>query len=168
MSLDPELYTVVWIAPLRIEFQAAMCMLDRKHAGHFAMQRGDEYFYHAGEMCGHNIVIATLPDHEVYGTGAAAALASHIKKVFPNLWFGLLVGVAAGLPLLSGPSPRDIRLGDVLVAMPTRDSAGLIAYDLGKETLTALRFSRAAKFWRRRSPLSGRPLGASGNGNQMT
>ncbi len=58
-----------------------------------------------------------------------------MKKFFPNLWFGLLVGVAAGLPNLSRNPPRDIRLGDVLVA-PEGESAGLVAYDLGKETST--------------------------------
>ncbi|KAH7146674.1 hypothetical protein B0J13DRAFT_524432 [Dactylonectria estremocensis] len=52
---------------------------------------------------------------------------------FLNLRFGLLVGVAAGLPNLSQSLPRDIRLGDVLVALPKGDSAGLIAYELGKE-----------------------------------
>jgi hypothetical protein len=85
-------------------------------------------------MCGHNVVIATLPAGQEYGTGSAAALASQVKKYFPNLWFGLLVGVAAGLPKVSGLSPRDIRLGDVLVALPEGDSAGLVAYELGKET----------------------------------
>lgn len=64
----------------------------------------------------------------------AAALASQVKKFFPNLWFGLLVGVAAGLPNLSRKPPLDIRLGDVLVGLPTSESAGLIAYELGKET----------------------------------
>ncbi|CAH0019563.1 unnamed protein product, partial [Clonostachys rhizophaga] len=39
-----------------------------------------------------------------------------------------------GLPKLGGSSPRDIRLGDVLVALPDGDSARLVAYDLGKET----------------------------------
>jgi nucleoside phosphorylase len=98
------------------------------------MQRGDDYVFQAGEVCGHNVVIATLPAGQPYGNGSAAALAAQIKKYFPNLWFGLLVGVAAGLPKLGGSSPRDIRLGDVLVALPDGDSAGLVAYDLGKET----------------------------------
>jgi nucleoside phosphorylase len=111
-----------------------MLMLDKRHDGHFPLQRGDDYIYQAGEVCGHNVIIATLPAGQEYGTGSAAALASQVKKFFPNLWFGLLVGVAAGLPKLTGPSPRDIRLGDVLVALPEGDSAGLIAYDLGKET----------------------------------
>jgi hypothetical protein len=83
-------------------------------------------------MGGHNIIIATLPAGEEYGTGAAAALASQVKKVFPNLWFGLLVGVAVGLPDL--PRKRDIRLGDVLVSLPEGENPALIPYDLGKET----------------------------------
>jgi hypothetical protein len=45
-----------------------------------------------------------------------------------------LVGVAAGLPDLSRNPPRDIRLGDILVALPDGENAGLVAYDLGKET----------------------------------
>ncbi|TQW07221.1 Pfs, NACHT and WD domain protein [Cordyceps javanica] len=80
------------------------------------------------------VVIATLPAGQEYETGSAAALASQVKKTFPNIWFGLLVGVAAGLPKLTGSPPRDIRLGDVLVALPEGDSAGLLAYDLGRET----------------------------------
>ncbi|KAF6800917.1 pfs domain-containing protein [Colletotrichum sojae] len=121
-------------------------MLDKKHRGHFPMAPGDEYYFHAGTMCGHNVVIATLPAGQEYGTGSAAAPASHVKKAFPNLWFGLLVGVAAGLPSLSSNPPRDIRLGDVLVALPVSDSAGLVAYDLGKvvgdEGVQPLRFEQ--------------------------
>nr|WNT93879.1 putative transcriptional regulator [Emericellopsis sp.] len=134
MALDAQRYTIAWIAPLPIEARAAVCLLDRKHSGTFPMQRGDDYVFQAGDVCGHNVVIATLPAGQEYGTGSAAALASQVKKYFPNLWFGLLVGVAAGLPKLTEPSPRDIRLGDVLVALPDGDSAGLVAYDLGKET----------------------------------
>ncbi|KGQ06673.1 Nephrocystin-3 [Beauveria bassiana D1-5] len=134
MELDHKLYTVAWIAPLEIEARAAACMLDHEHDGRFSMQRGDDYVYQAGEVCGHNVIIATLPAGQEYGTGSAAALASQVKKFFPNIWFGLLVGVAAGLPRLTGPLIRDIRLGDVLVALPEGNSAGLVAYDLGKET----------------------------------
>jgi nucleoside phosphorylase len=133
-ELDPELYTVAWIAPLEIEAQAALHMLDKRHEGRFPMGRGDDYVFQAGDMCGHNVIIATLPAGQEYGTGSAAALASQVKKFFPGLWFGLLVGVAAGLPNLSRNPPRDIRLGDILVGLPEGESAGLIAYDLGKET----------------------------------
>jgi nucleoside phosphorylase len=133
-QLDPELYTVAWLAPLEIEAQAALLMLDHRHQARFPLSRGDDYVFQAGDICGHNVIIATLPAGQEYGTGSAAALASQVKKFFPNLWFGLLVGVAAGLPNLSQCPPLDIRLGDVLVGLPTGDSAGLIAYDLGKET----------------------------------
>ncbi|KAI1130081.1 purine and uridine phosphorylase [Nemania abortiva] len=133
-DLNPALYTVVWIAPLAIEARAALCMMDNIHDGRFPMNRGDDYVYIAGDLLGHNIVIATLPAGQEYGTGSAAALASQAKAFFPNLWFGLLVGVATGLPNLSRKPPRDIRLGDILVALPEGESAGLVAYDLGKET----------------------------------
>ncbi|KAI6777646.1 kinesin light chain 1 [Emericellopsis cladophorae] len=58
--------------------RAAVFLLDRKHSGAFPMQRGDAS--QAGDVCGHNVVIATLP-------------VGQVKKYFPNLWFGLLVGV---------------------------------------------------------------------------
>ncbi|KAH7012126.1 uncharacterized protein B0I36DRAFT_300025 [Microdochium trichocladiopsis] len=132
--LDPKDYAIVWIAPLEIEAKAALCMLDEQHQGRFAVDHGDEYVFHAGSMCGHNVVIATFPAGQEYGTGSAAALASQILKCFPHHWFGLLVGVAAGLPDLSCSPPRDIRLGDVLVSLPEGERAGIIAYDLGKET----------------------------------
>jgi nucleoside phosphorylase len=133
-ELDPGVYTVAWISPLEIEAQAALHMLDNRHQGRFPISRGDDYVFQAGDMCGHNVIIATLPAGQGYGTGSAAALASQVKKFFPNLWFGLLVGVAAGLPNLSQSPPLDIRLGDVLVGLGKGESAGLIAYDLGKET----------------------------------
>jgi nucleoside phosphorylase len=132
--LDPKDYKVAWIAPLEIEAKAALYLLDEQHRGRFPVSRGDEYVYRAGTMAGHNIIVVTLPAGQEYGTGSAAALASQVKKFFPNLWFGLLVGVAAGLPNLSCVPMRDIRLGDVLVGLPVGESAGLVPYDLGKET----------------------------------
>ncbi|KAJ5589413.1 nacht and wd domain protein [Penicillium hordei] len=133
-KLDPTLYRIAWIAPLLIEARAAICSFDKLHEGQFPLDRGDDHVYIAGEIGGHHAIIATLPTGQEYGNGSAAALASQIKKFFPNLWFGLLVGVAAGLPNLSIFPPRDIRLGDVLVGLPEGDHAGLIAYDLGRET----------------------------------
>lgn len=145
-ELDPTLYSIAWLAPLEIEAKAAIHLLDRKHEGGFPMRRGDDYVFQAGEMCGHNVIIATFPAGQEYGTCSAAAMAAQIKQFFPNLWFGLLVGVAAGLPNLSVNPPLDIRLGDVLVGLSTKDSAGLIAYELGKETevggFELLRFGR--------------------------
>jgi nucleoside phosphorylase len=132
-ELNPNIYTVAWIAPLEIEAQAALHMLDHEHSGRFGLGKGNDYIFRAGDLGGHNTIIATLPAGQEYGTGSAAALASQVKMFFPNLWFGLLVGVAAGLPSLSRHPLRDIRLGDVLVGLPEGSSAGLIAYDLGKD-----------------------------------
>ncbi|KAJ9427618.1 hypothetical protein QL093DRAFT_2587216 [Fusarium oxysporum] len=120
-ELDAALYTIAWIAPLEIEAQAARHMLDNRHDGRFPISRGDDYVFLAGDINGHNIVIATLPPGQEYGTGSAAALASQIKKFFTNLWFGLFVGVAAGLPNLRNIPPIDIRLGDVLVGLSEGD-----------------------------------------------
>ncbi|KAF7162564.1 hypothetical protein CNMCM5623_007810 [Aspergillus felis] len=131
-TLDPLAYTVAWIAPLEIEAKAAQHMLDNCHVGRFPLSRGDDYVFQAGDICGHNVIIATFPAGQEYGTGSAAALASQIKRFFPNLWFGLLVGIAAGLPNLSKVPPNDIRLGDVLVALPDGDTPAVVAYDLGK------------------------------------
>ncbi len=100
-------------------------MLDKVHPGLFPDDDGD-YSYLAGTMCGHNVVIATFPDSTSYGRAAAAALASHLKTNFRSLRFGLLVGIVAGLPLLSASPPRDIRLGDILVARPTNDNATIV------------------------------------------
>ncbi|KAM6510067.1 hypothetical protein FALCPG4_017696 [Fusarium falciforme] len=143
--LDPALYTIAWIAPLEIEAQAALHMLDNRHRGRFPVSRGDDYVFQAGDINGHNIIIATLPESQEYGTGSAAALASQVKKFFPNLWFGLLVGIAAGLPNLDRVPPLDIRLGDVLVGLPEGESAGLIAYELGKETANGFQLLRLGR-----------------------
>ncbi|RBQ75986.1 hypothetical protein FVER14953_07576 [Fusarium verticillioides] len=144
-ELDPALYTIAWITPLEIEAQAALHMLDNRHDGRFPISRGDDYVFLAGDINGHNIVIATLPAGQEYGTGSAAALASQIKKFFTNLWFGLLVGVAAGLPNLQKIPPIDIRLGDVLVGLSDGESAGLVAYDLGKETTDGFQLLRSGR-----------------------
>ncbi|KAL3482819.1 hypothetical protein BJX62DRAFT_231418 [Aspergillus germanicus] len=110
-------------------------MLDKVHLGGFPVGPGDDYLFHAGEIHGHNVVIATFAAGQRYGTSSATSLAIHVKKFFPNLWFGLLVGVAAGLPNLSSSPPRDIRLGDVIVAYspPSGDPPAIVPYGLGKQ-----------------------------------
>ncbi|EAA67010.1 hypothetical protein AN8388.2 [Aspergillus nidulans FGSC A4] len=96
---------------------------------------GDDYLFHAGEIHGHNVVIAAFAAGQPYGTNSATSLASHVKKFFPNLWFGLLVGVSTGLPNFSCSPPRDIRLSNVIVAWspPGGDYPAIIPYGLGKQ-----------------------------------
>jgi hypothetical protein len=167
-ELDAALYTIAWIAPLEIEAQAARHMLDNRHDGKFPISRGDDYVFLAGDINGHNIVIATLPPGQEYGTGSAAALASQIKKFFTNLWFGLLVGVAAGLPNLRKIPPIDIRLGDVLVGLSEGDSAGLVAYDLGKEASEGFQLLRLGQSWQIQRQPSDQLLATSRSGHQVT
>lgn len=140
--LNNRHYTIAWIAPLEIEAIAARHMLDNEHCGRFSVNPGDDYVYVPGDIFGHNVIIAKLPAGQKYGKASAAALASQIKKSFPNLWFGLLVGVSAGLPTHQGPSPRDIRLGDILVALPEGENPELVDYDLGKETTEGFQLLR--------------------------
>ncbi|KIX93064.1 uncharacterized protein Z520_11121, partial [Fonsecaea multimorphosa CBS 102226] len=140
--LDYNNYTVAWIAVLPIEAEAALGMLDKKHEGHFESVTSDDYIYLGGEINNHNVVIATWPAGQNYGPGSAAALANQVKARFPRLWFSLLVGVAAGLPNLCPKDPgkcRDIRLGDVLVSVPSQQNTGVIHYDLGKATAEGFR-----------------------------
>jgi nucleoside phosphorylase len=135
--LDFDEYTIAWVAVLPIEAEAALGMLDKQHDGYFETVQGDDYIYIGGELNGHKIVIATWPIGQNYGPGAAAALVNQVKARFSNIWFALLVGVAAGLPNHSPEHPtklRDIRLGDVLVCVPDKDSVGIIQYDLGRDT----------------------------------
>ncbi|PKY00032.1 purine and uridine phosphorylase [Aspergillus campestris IBT 28561] len=133
-TLDPSLYSVIWFAPLEIEAQAAVAMLDHLHDGHFPLGPGDDHVFRAGDIAGYNVVITSFPAGQEYGTSTAAALAGQVKAFFPSLRFGLLVGVAAGFPDLSQSPPRDIRLGDVLVALSCDDRPAVIPYGLGKET----------------------------------
>ena len=135
--LNHDDYTIAWIAVLPIEAEAALGMLDKHHLGHFETVRGDDYIYMGGEINGHNVVVATWPAGQNYGVGAAAALVNQVKARFANIWFALLVGVAAGLPHLTADDPlrrRDIRLGDVLVCVPDKANSGIVHYDLGRDT----------------------------------
>lgn len=119
-------YTVAWITAVPTEMAAAVAMLDERHTN-LSTPRNDDNAYVLGRMHIHNIVIACLPAG-VYGTTSAATVASQIRATFPSLRFGLLVGIGGG-----APSPEnDIRLGDVMVSKPTRDSGGVIQYDFGK------------------------------------
>ncbi|KAF7170323.1 hypothetical protein CNMCM5623_002767 [Aspergillus felis] len=125
-TLSREDYTVGWISPLPLEFAAAQAMLDETHgaAGKLAT---DNNTYTFGIMAGHNCVIACLPAG-VYGHTSATTVASQMRSSFPSIRFWLLVGIGGGAPT----DKADIRLGDVVVSMPTSQSPGVIQYDYGK------------------------------------
>ncbi|GIK00850.1 hypothetical protein Aspvir_004879 [Aspergillus viridinutans] len=105
---------------------AAKTMLDKVHPSLF-QPKTDHNAYTLGNIAGHNVVVACLPS-DVYGTTSAAIVLAHMLPTFPSLRFGLMVGIGGGVP----SQDTDIRLGDVVVSIPTATSGGVIQYDYGK------------------------------------
>ncbi|KAL2825852.1 hypothetical protein BJY01DRAFT_256170 [Aspergillus pseudoustus] len=124
-SLTLDDYTIAWICALPLEAAAARAMLDKIYT--LPHRIADPNAYEFGELNGHRIVIAHLPNG-VYGTVSAAAVVSRLRSTFPRLQFGLMVGIGGGAP----SNDIDIRLGDVVVSKPGRRHSGVIQYDYRK------------------------------------
>lgn len=101
--------------------------LEKKHSRPEKLSPNDNNHYTLGEIKGHQVVIAVLPDGK-YGTLSAAGLARDMLHSFPNIRFGLMVGIGSGIP-----TKHDIRLGDIIVSSPQNGRGGLLQYNLGKE-----------------------------------
>jgi hypothetical protein len=130
-----EDYDIAWICALPLEMAAAKSMLDEIH-GRLPQSASDGNTYTLGKVCSHNVVVTCLPAG-VYGTTAAATVVSHMRSTFPNIRFGLMVGIGGGVP----SEKNDIRLGDVVVSMPSGTSGGVVQYDYGK-TISSGRFEK--------------------------
>jgi nucleoside phosphorylase len=130
-----EDYDVAWICALPLEMAAATFMLDETY-GRLPQLANDENTYTLGKICGYNVVVACLPTG-VCGTIAAATVVGQIRLTFPNIRFGLMVGIGGGVP----SEKVDIRLGDVIVSKPTGTSGGVVQYDSGK-TISSGRFEQ--------------------------
>ncbi|OOF90643.1 hypothetical protein ASPCADRAFT_156291 [Aspergillus carbonarius ITEM 5010] len=126
MKLTHQDYKVAWICALPLEMAAAKAMLNEVHDS-LSQPATDHNAYTLGSTAGHNIAIACLPAG-VYGTTSAATVLSHMLPTFPGLRFALMVGIGGGVPSKSA----DIRLGDVVVSLPTAMYPGVIQYDYGK------------------------------------
>ncbi|KAL0260711.1 hypothetical protein SLS55_004401 [Diplodia seriata] len=126
-----DLYTVGWIAALSLELTAALSMLDEEHGAPEDFRQGprDSNVYVWGKIAGHNIVVAFLKAGE-YGLVSAATTASTLLSAFPNIKFGLMVGIGAGVP--QPQNKPDIRLGDVVIGQPDGQTGGVYQYDLRK------------------------------------
>ncbi|KAK2923678.1 Ankyrin repeat [Fusarium oxysporum f. sp. vasinfectum] len=98
---------------------AARAMLDEEHVV-CPRQANDTNSYVVGSIKNHNVVIACLPIDQ-YGTNNAASVLSNMRRTFPNIEIGLMVGIGGGVPLKA-----DIRLGDIVVGVR------VMQYDLGK------------------------------------
>lgn len=116
-------YTVGWVCALPKEQTAATAMLDEKHPS-LTKGSSDPNHYTLGSIFGHNIVIACLPKGRI-GTIPAATVATHMISTFPAIRFGLMVGIG-------GAVSRKVRLGDVVVSVPSGSLPGVVQWDMGK------------------------------------
>ncbi|RMJ22457.1 hypothetical protein PHISP_06670 [Aspergillus sp. HF37] len=125
-TLSHDDYTVGWICPLEVELIAALEMLDEEHKG-LPQPPSDHTVYTLGSIAGKNVVIAGLWKP---GNNAAAAVVTQMRMTFPNVRFGLLVGIGGGVPAMT--EYGRIHLGDVVVSKPTGIHSGVVQYDHGK------------------------------------
>jgi nucleoside phosphorylase len=126
-SSNPEAYTVGFICALTVEKVAACCFLDREHPPPDFQLPGDNNDYTLGLIGKHNVVIAGLPLGR-YGTTNAALVARDMMRTFPNLRFGIMVGIGGGAP----SEDHDIRLGDIVVGTSKNGRNEILQYDFGK------------------------------------
>ncbi|KIX03194.1 uncharacterized protein Z518_06746 [Rhinocladiella mackenziei CBS 650.93] len=125
---NPQNYTVGWICALSTEYVAAQEFLDEEHEPPESVPVHDHNDYTLGKIGKHNVAIAVLPGGE-YGTSSAARVAKDMFHSFPNIRIGLMVGIGGGAP----SKHHDIRLGDVVVSLPSNGKAAVLQYDFGKE-----------------------------------
>jgi nucleoside phosphorylase len=119
-------YTVGLICALPLELAAATAMLDEIHDD-LPTPPLDNNIYTLGKMGTHKVVISCCPPG-VYGTTSAAIVALQMMSAFQSIRFGLMVGIGGGVP----SKQADIRLGDIVVSIPTAHHGGVIQYDYGK------------------------------------
>lgn len=128
-------YTVGIICAISLEIAATKAMFDEIHPN-LENSRTDNNTYILGKICEHNVVAACLPVG-VYGTTSASIVASQMLSSFGSVRFWLMVGIGGGAPT----KKHDIRLGDVVVSIPTSRFEGVVQYDYGK-TISGGRFER--------------------------
>ncbi|CAG8263195.1 unnamed protein product [Penicillium salamii] len=119
--LPHDAYTIGWVCALPKEQTAARAMLDEEHEP-LPTPRNDHNSYTLGSICGHNVVIACLPN---MGTNPAATVATSMINTFQSIRFGLMVGIGGGVP-------SKVNLGDVVVSRPVADYHGVVQWDMGK------------------------------------
>jgi nucleoside phosphorylase len=109
-----------------VELAPVEGMLDEIHPS--LPNSRDQNAYTLGNIGGHNVVVAVLPE---IGNNAAATVANQLLNDFAKIRFGLLVGIGGGVPGDAGAN--DVRLGDVVVSQPKDTFGGVVQYDLGKK-----------------------------------
>ena len=127
----PAEFTVGWICALPIELAAAQGMLDQEYEeSDLEKNPEDKNKYSLGQIAGHKVVLACL---QSAGLNHASSAAFHMQYTFKHLKFILMVGIGGGIPNLgTRKRGKDVRLGDVVVSMPSGRHNGVIHIDSGK------------------------------------
>ena len=122
-SLTTEDYTVALICALDVELAPTEAMLDEEHP-QLSGTAGDTNSYSLGRIGLHNIVIAGLPSG-TYGTTAASNVAINLMRSFPNVRFGLMVGIGGAAHVTDEEPENELRLGDIVVSSPQAEHGAL-------------------------------------------
>ena len=125
-------YKIGIICALPRERTAVEHMLDGDAHPYINVPSSDQNVYTFGAIGHHNIVIASL-GAGTYGTVSAAGVASDLRRSFPHLSYGLVVGIAGAVPRPESED-GDVRLGDVVVGC-VNGVPSVITYTLGKSTV---------------------------------
>ena len=126
--MDPAEFTIGWICALPLELTAARGMLDEEYEDSDLVRNSqDKNKYSLGRIAGHKVVLTCLISA---GTNHAGSAALHMGYTFKSLQFFLMVGIGGGIP--SSSTGKDVRLGDVVVSMPSGTHGGVIQFDSGK------------------------------------
>ncbi|CAN9348870.1 unnamed protein product [Alternaria alternata] len=133
-------YSVAWMCAFSFELKAAATMLDRTYESPLSAQN-DPNIYIFGCIREHNVILTCLPPGQ-FGTSSSARTATILKSNFPSIQVVFLVGIGGGVP----SSAHDIRLGDVVVSLPSGPHGGVVRYDFGKRregVAIPIQYSRA-------------------------
>jgi nucleoside phosphorylase len=103
---------------LEVEQIAAIEMLDEEYK-RLPQSSTDHNVYSLGSIAGHNIVIAGL--HQL---GNSPTVVAQMRMTFPNLKFGILVGIGGGVPVKTDNGM--IRLSDVVVSKPAGEHSSIV------------------------------------------
>ncbi|USP79648.1 hypothetical protein yc1106_06922 [Curvularia clavata] len=125
--LHRDHYMVLWVCALPIELAAARAMLDEEHdipLPDARLSEGSNIKHIYGRVGRHNVVITRLLKEKEGAYSAADTLVKDMMRVFTSLRFGLMVGIAGGVP----SKKADIRLGDVVVSSPYGLRGGVVQY----------------------------------------
>ncbi|KAI4264736.1 MAG: hypothetical protein L6R42_000168 [Xanthoria sp. 1 TBL-2021] len=129
---ERAIYTIGWIAPMPIEFNPALALLDRITTLHVA---NDSNIYKAGRIGNHYVVMVTLPK---IGLGGILSVATSMYASFRNLKHLLLVGLGGGIP--EYVQEDQMVLGDIVVSTQVEH------LDCGRRTPNGFEYTRQT-YW---------------------